>query len=782
MLLLVTAHLVLAALLPTVSRWLGRWAFAVGAILPAVSLGWALTSLTEVLAGGTVDESVAWAPVLGLTFTLRLDILSLLMIFLVSGVGVLILCYCVYYFKPDAQSNSRTSALLVAFAGAMLGLVLADDLFTLYIFWELTTVCSFLLVGQDGNTKQQRRSSIQALLVTVLGGLSMLLGFVLLGEQAGTYRISEIVASPPAAGALTSTALVLILLGAFTKSAQVPFHTWLPGAMVAPTPVSAYLHAASMVKAGVYLVARLSPAFSDHTPWWPLIATLGIWTMLIGGYRALFERDLKTLLAYGTVSQLGFLMVLMGAGSHTVAMAGATMLIAHGLFKSTLFLVVGIIDHQAGTRNIDELSGIRRRFPVLTVIGAIGALSMAGIPPLFGFLGKEAAFEGFLESGTTGDLVVLVGLVLGSALTAAYSFRFLWGAFGTKPGVEDSSAPKPSLGLMVPAAVPAALTLLLGVVASLFNALATTYAEPYPAGDHPYYLALWHGFSLPLLLSAVVVASGVGLHLARDRVVRLGGWLPDFLQAQPGYERTVAGLDTVSYAVTGRFQAGSLPTYLAIILLTFVLVPGSAVLTGGSMPEELRLWDSAVQVPVAILVLTAAIAVTMAKRRMTAVILTGVVGYGIGAFFVLDGGPDLALAQFLVETLTLVAFVFVLRRLPSRFTQVESTRSPRWPKVAVSVAAGALVAVSALVFSGARQAPPEASEGFVEAAPEGAHANNVVNAILVDFRAFDTVGEISVLAVAATGVASLILATRRARRPSAAEETEGPRKSREVRK
>ncbi|AOS65581.1 hydrogen gas-evolving membrane-bound hydrogenase subunit E [Actinoalloteichus hymeniacidonis] len=769
MLLLVTAHLVLAALLPLLVRRLGRWAFAVAAVLPALTLAWSLSRLSSVLADEPVVQTFSWAPSIGLEMVLRLDVLSMLMIFLVSGLGALILAYCVYYFGSHGEGIGRTSALLLAFAGAMFGLVVADDLISLYIFWELTTVCSFLLVGQDGVGKKMRRSSVQALLVTVFGGLTMLMGVIMLGHAAGTFRISEIVADPPS-GTGVSVAVVLVLVGAFTKSAQMPFHPWLPGAMVAPTPVSAYLHAASMVKAGVYLVARLAPAFGGLTSWWLPIAVIGIATMLIGGVRALYQHDLKTMLAYGTVSQLGFLMVLTGGGTYIAAIAGVTMLLAHGLFKAALFLVVGIVDHQAGTRDIRKLSGLGRRFPGLAALAVIAAGSMAGIPPLLGFIGKEAAFEAFAHQGGARGVLVLIGLVLGSVLTVAYSIRLVWGAFGDKPGVTPSVAPAPSMGLVLPAAIPALAGLVLGLWPAPVETLVAPYAAGFPSDGEAYHLALWHGFNLPLLLSAVVVVLGLGVWWFRERTAdKPAPKLPHFLHAQTFYDRSVLSLEVLSYGVTGRLQVGSLPTYLGIILLTMLFIPGTAVLTGTSFLGEQQLWHSAAQVPLAVLVCVGAIALTMVRQRLTAVLLTGGIGYAIGALFVVDGGPDLALAQFLVETLTLVAFVFVLRKLPARFTQIESAKRLRWPKVVISVAAGAFVAVATVIFSGARQAPPTSSEEFISRAEDGANATNVVNAILVDFRAFDTVGEITVLAVAATGVASLILAVRRTRTPSPVE-------------
>jgi multicomponent Na+:H+ antiporter subunit A len=764
---LVVAHLVVAALLPLVSARNRRAAFGVAAVLPAVALVWALANTTPALAGG-VTETTAWAPALGLTLGFRLDALALAMVVLVSGIGAVILVYCIGYFGSDSPEAPRTAALLLAFAGAMLGLVLADDLLTLYVFWELTSIASFLLIGQGGELGEERRSAVQALLVTVFGGLAMLLGFVILGEAAGTYRISEIVAAGSAGrlqGGLVSAALLLILLGAFTKSAQLPFHPWLPAAMVAPTPVSAYLHAASMVKAGVYLVARLAPGFSDLAVWWVPVIAFGLGTMLIGGWRALAATDLKRLLAFGTVSQLGFLMVLLGSGGRlgeVSALAGVALLLAHGLFKAPLFMTVGTIDHATGTRDVRELSGLGAAMPGPAIAAALAAASMAGLPPLLGFVGKEAAFEAFVSENSVRGWAVGLVLVVGSMFTAAYSARFLWGAFARKPGVRPTPvAHRPGPLLTAPVWICSVVGLGLGIAYPVVDALATAYARAYP-DESDYHLGLWHGVKPPLLLAAVAIAGGLLLHVQRDRVSALASRSP--ITAQRVYELTIAAIARVALAVTGRLQIGSLPAYLATILVAFVLLPGVAVAVGGAWPTGQPLYHWVMQVPLAILVVVAALAAARARRRFTAVLLVGVIGYSVGGLFIVDGAPDLALAQFLVETLSLVAFVFVLRRLPADFTEEPSRRRVRVPKALLGTVGGAAVAVYAVVMSGARTTPSATTAEFVRLAPAEAGATNVVSAIIVDFRALDTVGEIGVLFVAASGVASLVLATRYDRR------------------
>lgn len=750
MLALVVAHLVVAGLLPLVSARSRRAAFGVAAILPAGTLVWALANTGTALGPG-LASTTAWAPTLGLELSFRLDALALAMIVLVSGLGAVILVYAMGYFGPTSEEATRSAALLLTFAGVMLGLVLADDLLTLYVFWELTSVTSFLLVGQSGESRTSRRAAVQALLVTVLGGLAMLLGFVLLGEAAGTYRISEIVAAPPT-GAMVTAALPLILLGAFTKSAQLPFHPWLPAAMVAPTPVSAYLHAASMVKAGVYLVARLSPGFSDLAVWWVPVVVVGLGTMLIGGWRALHQTDLKRLLAFGTVSQLGFLVVLFGAGGRTAGLAGIAVLLAHGLFKAPLFMIVGAVDHATGTRDLRELSGLRSSMPGLAAAGVLAAASMAGLPPLLGFVGKETAFAAFTaEAGPRGWIVAL-GLLTGSVLTVAYSARFLWGTFASKPGVRATEVHAPGVAMTGPIWLCAVAGPALGIAYPLLDVLAAAYTGP---GE--YHLALWHGLGLPLLFSAVAIGGGLTVHAFRTPLDRLARRSP--VDAQHGYERAVAGLERVAVVVTGRVQAGSLPAYLATIIVVVVVLIGPATLLGGAWPADQPLYHSLLQVPLGLAVAVAALAVVQARRRFTAVLLVGVIGYGVGGLFVVDGAPDLALAQFLVETLSLVAFVLVLRRLPAHFTEQPSPRRAQWFKAALATAGGTVVAGAAVVLSGARVGPSSTRADFIALAPDGAGADNVVAAIIVDFRALDTVGEIGVLFIAAAGVASLVLAT-----------------------
>ncbi len=766
---LLTLHAVVGLLAPWAGRRLGPRVFLVCAAAPLVTVVWLAAVAGTVIDGRTISQHVGWVEGLGLTVDLRLDAFGLLMAALIAGVGALILVYSRWYFS-HRRGLGRFAGTLVAFAGSMLGVVLADNLLLLYVFWELTSVTSYLLIGFEDQKGSARAAALQAILVTGAGGLAMLGGFVLLGQAAGTYSLSEIAADPPT-GRSVGVGLALVLAGAFTKSAQVPFHSWLPGAMAAPTPVSAYLHSATMVKAGVYLIARLAPAFAaGHGFWRPLVLTVGSASMLVGGYRALRQHDLKLLLAHGTVSQLGFMVVLVGAGYPELTFAGGAVILAHGLFKATLFMVVGVVDHQAHTRDLRVLSGLARRMPATFVVAAVAVASMAGIPPLAGFVAKEAAFEALLHDAG-GPLMAAVAA--GSVLTFAYGARFLWGGFATKApsGMREAigpSVPRPAWLLVAPVAVPAALTLALGVAPGMGGALARGSARALDRTAGTPELHVWPGFTAALTLSAATAVAGVILFLLRREVERLQASLEGGTGAQSVYESSVAGLNHLADRVTGIVQSGSLPIYVGVILLTVLALPGWALLTGTSLPTGLRLAESPLQIVVAAVFLAAAVGTALARRRFAAVLLLGAVGFGVAVLFVIQGAPDLALTQVLVETLALVVFVLVLRHLPERFEPVV-WRLGHGLRLLVASGVGVFVASFSLISAGARRAQPVSDAYATRALPEGG-GRNVVNVILTDFRALDTLGEITVLIVAALGIASLVLAGRRSGGEAGADE------------
>jgi multicomponent Na+:H+ antiporter subunit A len=496
---LVALHFIGALAAPVLVRRWGRGAFLPLAAIPGAAAVWALTLAPAVLEGDPArlpSQTVPWVPSIGLALDVRLDSLSWLMVLLVGGIGALVLLYCAAYFSSGSAALGRFAGVFVAFAGAMLAVVTTDNVLALYVAWELTTVFSYLLIGHYFDRKASRRAAMQAIVVTTLGGLAMLAGLVTLAEAAGTYALGALVAAPPTGG-LAEVAVALVLVGAVTKSALVPFHFWLPAAMAAPTPVSAYLHAAAMVKAGVYLVARLAPGFAGSAAWQWTVLGLGSATLLLGGYRSLRQHDLKLLLAFGTVSQLGLLVVLVGRGTQAVALAGLALLGAHAMFKASLFLVVGAIDDATGTRDLRELSGLGRRLPLLSAAGVLATASMIGLPPFAGYVAKEAALDGLWYGGAAADRALLAVVVLGSILTVAYGLRFVWGAFGTKPGVEPQTPDRPAALLLLPPALLAVGGLVAGVLPGLGEALLAPYADTYPAGE-PGHLTLWAGWGVPV--------------------------------------------------------------------------------------------------------------------------------------------------------------------------------------------------------------------------------------------------------------------------------------------
>ncbi|MFI6171393.1 Na+/H+ antiporter subunit A [Nocardia sp. NPDC051052] len=779
-----------ALVAPLWVRALGRNAFYVLALVPLGGLVWVVANW-----GSTQRVRLAWAPSIEMNIDLRFDSLAAIMSTLVLGIGALILCYCARYFEDDEPRLGVFAAEMVGFAGAMFGLVTSDNMLLLFVFWEVTTVLSFLLVGHNAEQANSRRAAIQALLVTAAGGLAMLVGLIILGETNHSYLLSDLLArAQPPHGLAVNVAVVLILIGALSKSAVVPLHFWLPGAMAAPTPVSAYLHAAAMVKAGVYLVARLAPVFAENPVWHPLVLTLGVASMLLAGLRSLEVADLKLVLAFGTVSQLGFLIVLVGIGTPDAALAGVAMIVAHAMFKACLFMVVGIIDHGAGTRDLRRLSGLGRRAPVLCGIAILAALSMAGIPPLVGFVGKESALGAILDADTLAGparVALAVGVVLGSMLTVGYSIRFVWGAFADKQGVArptahgahrvrrvsdyatESAGPTtdsgdgthslndggwhpPSALFLAAPAVLAVTSVAAGLAAPGTDRLLSPYAETF-SEDLLSSLSLWHGFTVPLALTVAIIAGGVALFQLRDRLrdptrPRLGN-------ADRAYDAALRGMDQLSLRMTGAVQRGSLPLSQATILGTLIILPTVLLALGTRTGVQLRLWDSPLQAVIGGILIAMALGATVLRNRLASVLVVGVTGYGCGVIFALHGAPDLALTQFLVETLTLVIFVLVLRAFPA---EIEAGRATPFKarRAVLAALVGAAVTVLGAFAVAARTAEP-IWHRIPDAAYQFGGGKNAVNVLLVDVRAWDTLGEISVLVVAATGVASLVFRSRR---------------------
>ncbi|WP_178945409.1 Na+/H+ antiporter subunit A [Kocuria sp. TGY1127_2] len=774
----ILVHGLAALISPACFRRWGRTSFYGLAVVPAVSFIWLCTTAPGVFGGHDVTESFPWIPQLGISLTFRLDPLSWILSAMILGIGAPILFYCASYFKHTNQYSGAFGAQLVLFAGVMFGLVTADDMIVMFVFWEVTSILSYLLIGFAHVRFFARRAALQALIVTTAGGLAMFIGVIMLGIASDSYLLSDVVArapqtiNAPGGGVAVGAALVLILVGALSKSALFPLHFWLPGAMAAPTPVSAFLHAAAMVKAGIYLVARLAPGFADVAPWTGLVVVVGLFTMLFGGYQALKQFDLKLILAYGTVSQLGFIMTVVAIGSPGAIYTGLAMMVAHSLFKSVLFLATGIIDHQAGTREITRLSGIWRKAPGLFVMAILSAASMAGLPPLAGFVTKEGILELGVEGlshglgtlNTTESAVVLVCIALGSVLTLAYSARFIWGAFATKkagdahPDLIQGGSVHATDFHVIPfnfALAPGLITVLtvaFGLFPEPLHAMVYDYAR---SGGHlEQHLALWHGITPALGLSLVIIALGFGLFALRVPIQRFQLALPSLPTADTVYRAVIGAIDYLAVRITGYTQRGSLSFYLAVILVTAVVVPTIGLFIVETPPLNSFVWsDSPAQWAIATVMVGASLVAVRANKRFLAILMVSVTGYGLALIFALRGAPDLALTQLLVETISLIAFVLALRMLPSGMGQRKTTRKP----IRIAIAAGFglfMMALAAFSISSRTEAP--ISVDMPQLAYEIGHGKNVVNVTLVDMRAWDTYGEISVLALAATGVASLI--------------------------
>ncbi len=772
-------HLALGIALIAAGDRLGRRAFGLAALAPLATLVWVAPRAGRVVDGKVVGERFEWVPQLGLGIDFRLTAFGLIMVALVSGIGLLVCIYAVGYFSDPKPGTARLAGLMTLFAGAMLGVVISENVVLLFVFWELTSVTSYLLIGNDDRNARARAAALQAILITGAGGIVMLVGLIILGQSAGSYQISAWMEQPPS-GSAVAAGVVCVLFGAFTKSAQAPFGSWLPGAMVAPTPISAYLHSATMVKAGVYLVALLTPVLVVIEPWRPLILIAGAATMLIGGLRALRQVDLKLLLAYGTVSQLGFMMLLFGTGSYKIAQAGIVLLLAHGAFKAALFMVVGIVDHQTGTRDVRELRGFARSWWPTLAVAVVSAASMAGLIPLLGFIAKEKAFEGYLNQGDfTGATVVFTVIIISSVLTFAYSARFVLGLFGVLATPEtrslsaaaggptpSRSAPPPSFIFLAPAVVLAILTVILGLAPALIsNWVGAATRALYPLSDPPA-VKLWVGFNTAFTLSVIIIAIGVAMVLGRTVVARVQRRASEAISFIPSAERgflaTLRAVTDGSRRLTSIVQHGSLPWYLAVIVVVAVMAPLVPAMGIASERVQVGLdafpeWiDQPIQIPIIALMIGAGIGAAVVRRRISAALMLGAVGYAMAAFFITQGAPDLGLTQFTIETLATVLFVLVLRFLPT--TWIDRAPAVRRPlRLVVSALAGMAVFVIALVAAGSRSQVAEENmsvEMIARSAPD-AKGNNVVNVILVDFRGLDTLGEITVLVVAAIGAVSL---------------------------
>ncbi len=754
---IIAVPLLLAAAAPFLRRGLGNATGYVLAMAPLASAVVLLSHSSGIANGVPLLESVDWVPSLGIALAFRLDGLGLLFALLITVIGAVVLVYAQGYLHGDLRLG-RFYSFLLLFMAAMLGVVLAENILTLFVFWELTSISSYLLIGHYHEKEDSRKSALQALLITGAGGLALLAGLILLGNAAGSYALSTILDSRESiiSSNLYLPMLLLILLGAFTKSAQVPFHFWLPGAMAAPAPVSAYLHSATMVKAGVFVLARLSPAIGGTEAWHYIVTSTGAVTMIVAAAVAYTQTDLKRLLAYSTVSALGTLVLLLGIGTDLAAKAAMVFLLVHSLYKGALFMVAGSIDHEAGTRDVRSLGGLRRVMPITATAAGLAALSMTGVPPLLGFISKELMYEAKMQAPEVSTLVLLAG-VLANALTIAVAVIVGIRPFLGKASEVPTGTHEGSPALWLGPLLLGALGLLFGLFPALPGRLLIEPAVSAIRAEHiEVALALWHGINPVLLLSIATVALGILFFYFRrqGRDFAEAYAPPRWLLPATWYQRSVAHLPSMAGVLSRFVQSGYLRSYMVVVLLAFLGLMLLAFLRAPSAPVLKGLGAVALhEWGVLLIMVVATVGAMLSRTRLSAVVSLGVVGFGMSLVFLYYGAPDLAITQILIETLTVIIFVLVLYHLPKFSTM--SSRATQLRDGIVALAAGGMVTLLALLAADV-QVHPSISDFHARNSVPEAFGKNVVNVILVDFRALDTLGEITVLAVAALGVYAMI--------------------------
>jgi multicomponent Na+:H+ antiporter subunit A len=763
----VLAGFAAAMVAPWVVRALGERAFWVLALVPASITAYLVSLAPQVTGAGSVLERVAWVDTLGVSLAMRLDGLSLVFALMIAGIGTAIVVYAGGYMRGD-PSLGRFYLLLLSFMAAMLGVVLADNLISLFVFWELTSLTSYFLVGYKHEDATSRASALQALIVTAGGGLAMLAGFLLLGMVGGSFELSVLLADPDVIRGHGAYAVVLglVALGAFTKSAQWPFHFWLPNAMAAPTPVSAYLHSATMVKAGVYLLARLSPALGGTSAWFWLLTGAGVATMLAAAALALLQRDSKRLLAYSTLIALGTLVALIGVGTPGAIAAMVVFLLGHSLYKAPLFMVAGSVDHEAGSRDVTAVRGLGRVMPITWATAILAGLSAGGLPPLFGFVAKELAIEGLFDVPW-----VLAALVSSGAVMIVVMVLVALRPFVGRTVVAPSTPHEAPFAMWVGPALLAASGAVLGIAPALIADVLMVPAAAAVLGEvHPFRLYLWHGLNLALGLSVLTVLLGAflawrwrGLHDGLR--ARTAGWRFGPVAA---YDGAMAGLVNLAAWQTRVLQSDDLRHHMTIIFGFLVALTGlTAVRVGGFDVAWRHEPGYFYEYIVLGLVVAAAVAVLRAHSRLAAITSLGVVGFGIATVFVFFAAPDLAITQFLVETLIVIIVALVLIRLPRRSLREHATAPVRLAAGSIAILGGVLVTLLTLAVT-AQPLDGTLTAYFEAQSYPAAHGRNIVNVILVDFRAIDTLGEITVLAVAAAGAFALLRHARRRSRTAPA--------------
>lgn len=754
--------------------------------IPILIFLYLLTYIPAISQGNTLISTLAWIPSLDINLVFYVDGLSLTFGLIITGIGALVILYSIFYLSKEHEALNNFYVYLLLFMGSMLGVVFSDNIFVLYAFWELTTIASFLLIAFWFEREKSRYGALKSLVITILGGLSMLAGFIMLAMVTDTHSIRAMMASIDLIKAhyLFMPAMVLILLGAFTKSAQLPFSIWLPDAMEAPTPISAYLHSATMVKAGIYLVARLTPIFGGTREWFWIISVTGLVTLLYGAYNAVRQTDLKALLAYSTISQLGLIMSLLGMGSAAIYFGngneGALYALAsfvaifhtvnHAVFKCCLFMVVGIIDHETGTRDVRRLGGLMQLMPVSFTLMAVGSFSMAGLPPFNGFLSKEMFFEAALNAVrmpifSMESIGVLFPIIawLASVFTFIYCLILVFKTFcgSYQPKNFDRPVCEASVGMLIAPFVLAGVVILIFFFPNTLSQhlLQPAWAAMQPAlaqaGELHVNIAFWHGFTPALGITIAVIALGIILYIYLPKWSKIYNYYPRAYTLNNIYDQLLKGLEKGSRWLTNAYMTGSVRHYLIYIFSFMIIIIGGSLWLFGGVAFDLSgdVPATVYEVVLAVAILLAGLTVLFSNSRLVSLVANCTVGFLVSLFFVLLRAPDLALTQLVVETISTVLFLLCFYHLPKLKKEIAGVEF-KLTNAVIALGVGATVTIMALSAQSTRLFPSISS--YFENSYELAGAKNIVNAILVDFRGFDTMLEILVLFMAGLGVYALI--------------------------
>lgn len=719
-----------------------------------------LQAAPGIMNGAALDYRAQWVPSLGVDFSLHLSGVRLILSLLVTGIGGFILLYAHGYMHGPSDTK-RMATLLYLFMFAMAGVCMSDHMIVFFVFWEITSVSSYLLIGFNHTLKSSRRNALQALLVTGLGGVSLLLGFILMAHVSGNWYLSEIAQyhHQLTTSAFYPAILVLVLLGAFTKSAQFPFHFWLPNAMAAPTPVSAYLHSATMVKAGVFLLFLMTPIIGMTQAWSLALIISGGITFFLGGAFGFVQNDLKKILAGSTLAILGMITFMIGIGGTKAIVAALLVLVAHAFYKASLFMVAGCVDHSTGTRDVTTLGGLRKIMPVTAFSAALAGISMSGLPPFLGFIGKEYSLKAALYDPSKTFLVITI--VVSSMLIVALALKAAYKPFWGERQCPDPDAHECAPSMVAGPLILSVLGLVTGILPGIISKLVVTSSDGLTPAEFGDSIHLWAGFNLPLLLSTLSIAAGFMLYLGRNKVS------PVLEKIRPQsfdtlYDLVFNGILKMASKLTTALQSGYLRHYIIIIILTtFVLIYQKLMVFGVSNIFNSNLpWNIPVLVMV-ILMLGATLVAVNSRSRLTTLVALGLIGYGVAFLFMEYSAPDLAITQILVETLTVVLFASVVHKLPNH--KVLSTGKSKFYDLTLSIAFGAMITLLVLKSNSLNIGHGISDAISKLSYPEG-KGSNIVNVILVDFRAMDTWGEICVLAIAALGAASILNTGMRKRR------------------